>query len=321
MNTANNNNNDSNDNNDSNNNNNNNNDASSCANCGKGEESSGELKACTSCKMVKYCNDSCQEAHRSQHKKECRRRAAELHDEELFKQPPQPKDCPICFLRMPWLGTGNRYQSCCGKRICSGCVHAGAMVGDDHLCPFCRAPAPTSSEEDKAIERVKKRVEMGDAAAIHNLARCYAEGTYGVQQDRGKALELWCQSAELGNTGSYYNIGNAYLNGRGVGRDMKKAAHYWELAAIGGSINARHNLGNVEFRAGNIDRALKHYMIAVRSGSNESLKIIKQLFTHGAVTKDDYMNGLKNYQAYLVEVKSDDRDKAAAYDDEYKYYG
>ena len=105
-----------------NNNNNNNNDAaSSCANCGKGEESSGELNACTSCKMVKYCNISCQKAHRSQHKKECMRHA---HDEKLFKQPPQPEDCPICFLLLPSINTGRRYKLCCGKDICSGCVHA-----------------------------------------------------------------------------------------------------------------------------------------------------------------------------------------------------
>ena len=300
------------------NNNNNNNDddaASSCANCGKGEESSGELNACTSCKMVKYCNISCQKAHRSQHKKECMRHA---HDEKLFKQPPQPEDCPICFLLLPSINTGRRYNSCCGKVICSGCIHAGAM-GDDELCPFCRSPAPTSDEE--ANERIKKRMEVDDVQAIHNLACYYAEGELGLPQDWEKALELWHRAGELGYTRSYYNIGNTYVFGRGAGRDMKKATHYWELAAIGGSMNARQNFGNVEFRAGNIDRALKHYMIAVRSGSNESLKIIKQLFTHGGVTKDDYMNGLKNYQAYLVEVKSDDRDKAAAYDDEYKYYG
>ena len=55
-----------------------------CANCGKGEESAGDLKACTACKIVKYCNRDCQIAHRPQHKKACKRRAAELHDEKLF---------------------------------------------------------------------------------------------------------------------------------------------------------------------------------------------------------------------------------------------
>jgi len=49
-----------------------------CANCGKGEEESDNLKTCTACKLVKYCNRDCQIAHRSQHKKACKKRAAEL---------------------------------------------------------------------------------------------------------------------------------------------------------------------------------------------------------------------------------------------------
>ena len=40
------------------------NNKSVCANCGKGKEESGKLKACTACKMVKYCNRECQIAHR-----------------------------------------------------------------------------------------------------------------------------------------------------------------------------------------------------------------------------------------------------------------
>ena len=90
-----------------------------CANCGKGEEESVALKNCVACKMVKYCGRDCQKAHRPQHKNECRLRAAELHDEALFKYPPKDKDCPICFMRMPTLETGRRYQTCCGKLICS----------------------------------------------------------------------------------------------------------------------------------------------------------------------------------------------------------
>ena len=70
----------------------------SCANCGKGEESAGDLKACTACNMVKYCNRDCQISHRPQHKKACKKRADELHDEEIFKQPPPNEDCPICML-------------------------------------------------------------------------------------------------------------------------------------------------------------------------------------------------------------------------------
>jgi len=139
-----------------------------CANCGKGEEESIRLKKCGACMSERYCSAACQKAHRPQHKKECKKRAAELHDEALFKKPPPLEDCPICFLTLPSLETGKKYNGCCGKVICSGCICAGALVGDDELCPFCRTPAVTSDEE--VINRLKKRIEVGDPIAMHALA-------------------------------------------------------------------------------------------------------------------------------------------------------
>ena len=38
----------------------NNNDMSKCAGCGKAGD---DLKACTSCRLVKYCDATCQRAH------------------------------------------------------------------------------------------------------------------------------------------------------------------------------------------------------------------------------------------------------------------
>jgi hypothetical protein len=201
-------------------------DNNTCANCGKGEESSDGLKACTACKLVKYCNRDCQIAHRPQHKKACKKRAAELYDEKLFKQPPPAEDCPICILPLPPLHTGFKYRSCCGKRICSGCIYAVKIRdGGVGLCPFCRTPSPTSEE---LVEQYNKRAELGDDEAIRNLGCCYADGDYGLTQDRAKALELWHQAGELGNTKSYYSIGVAYSNGNGVRRDEKKAKYYYE---------------------------------------------------------------------------------------------
>ena len=83
---------------------------------------------------------------------------------------------------------------------------------------------------------------------------------------------------------------------------------------------ARRNLGVHEGQARNFDRALRHFMIAVRDGDSDSLEIIKRYSLNGYATKDDYANALRDYQAYVDEIKSEQRDEAAAFREDYKYY-
>ena len=302
-----------------------------CANCGKGEEGSNSLKegsnslkACTACKLVKYCNRECQIAHRPQHKKACKRRAAELHDEKLFKEV-KSEDCPICFQRLPTLLSGSKWYACCGKTICNGCAYAPIYddqgnVIDEEKCLFCRTPPSNSDEE--MIKRDDRRIKMNDYIAIYNRGCDYASGDRGLSQDYAKALEFWHQAGELGSARSYFNIGLYYYRNRGdkVEEDKKKTIHYYELAAMHGHVKARGNLGSLEARAGNFGRALRHYMIAVRSGCNDSVNLVRKMYRNEHATKDDYSKALRGYQSYLDEVKSDQRDEAAAFRDEYKYY-
>ena len=51
-----------------------------------------------------------------------------------------------------------------------------------------------------------------------------------------------------------------------------------------------------------------------------SVKNMQQMYKNGHVAKDQYANALRSHQAYLVEIKSDQRDKAAALGDDYRYY-
>ena len=309
---------------------------STCANCGKGEENGTKLKTCTACKLVKYCNRECQIAHRPHHKKECKKRAVELHalelhDEKLFKVPPKPEDCPICFIQMPSLSTGSKTVSCCGKTICSGCIYADIMIFespenrdnyekmDAPLCPFCRTPSATTEEEDNL--RNEKRIEMSDdPVALHNLACSYYCGS-GVPQNLQKAIELYSRAGVGGNHAAEHSIGCCFLRGEGVPRDIIKAICFFERAAIGGYTKSRAALGRLEGDLGNKDRALKHHMIAAGFGYTDCLIEIQKLYKNGHATKEDLKNAEKAYQACLDEIKSDQRDKAAAHDSvKYKYY-
>ena len=279
-----------------------------CANCGKVEGESVNLKSCNACQMVKYCNRDCQAAHRPQHKKACKKRAAELYDEKLFKEV-EREECPICLIPLINGNQTETFRSCCGNVICNGCIYAMASQGKD-LCAFCRTPYSSSNEEE--IKRVKKLMDKGNGEAFYALGGCYNDGDLDLSQDYQKANELFLKAGELGCAGAYYTLGQSYRAGEGVDVDMKKAKRYWELAAMNGSIDARYNFGALEDKAGNIHRAMKHVTLAARAGHEKSLEGVKHGFKVGLVTKDEYASTLRAYQKIQDEMKSDAREKAEA---------
>lgn len=295
-----------------------------CAACGKEGD---RLKACTACKLVKYCNRDCQISHRKQHKKACNQRVAELHDlhdEALFKEPPPPEECPLCFVPLPLDASQIFFQSCCGKRICCGCDYGMFLSeGKAELCAFCRTPDVPASVGEENIQRVNeenikrttKLMSKGNAWAYYTLAGCYIREEWGLRQDLVKANELLLKAGQLGSAEAYCNLGNSYQSARGVARDMKKCVYYWELAAMGGYVDARDNLGLEELKKGNNDRAKKHFILAARAGDKEALERIKTGFMKGIVTKDEYASTLRAHHERHKEMKSDARDKAAAIPD------
>ena len=192
-----------------------------CVNCSKGETEDCKLKSCTACKMVKYCSRDCQISHRPQHKKACKKRAAELFDEELFKDPPEREECPICMLPLPFDERNIMFQSCCGKFICSGCNHdqikndcsRGKAYNESGDCAFCRTP-PTSTDKG-IIDRLIRGVDRNDPNSIVQLASFYADGRMGLQKDLAKAIEMFQKSGELGCATAYYWLGALYHKGMG----------------------------------------------------------------------------------------------------------
>jgi len=271
---------------------------SKCAACGK-EGNSDNMNICNKCKSVKYCNAACKKKHRKKHKKACERRVAELHEEALFKEI-ETEECPICMLPMPIDTYTSTFKSCCGKILCGGCMYTMKMSEGKDLCAFCRTP--NTKTEDEHIKRTKKLMDRGNGRAFHQFAGYYAQGINGLAQNYQKVNELYLKAGELGSAVAYYNLGDSYNGGTGV-----------ELAAMNRHIMARHNLGCLDWNTGNYDRAFRHFILAARAGCEESLDVVKQGFTKGLVTKDEYTNTLRAYDERHEEMKSDERDRAAEF--------
>ena len=251
----------------------------------------------------------------------------DISDEILFQNPPPKKDCQICLLPMPHsvgvCGIGISYMQCCGKMLCCGCLLAsqnkmkkGAMKS---LCLYCRVPLTSSAKE--LLKRYKKRMKLNDSEAFHQVGSEYRDGdmqTLGLPQNYEKAVELWKQAAALGSIMAHCSLGRAYYSGRGVESDVNKAVYHMAVAAIGGHELARYDLGVIEENKGNMNRAMKHYVIAARCGVDKSLKLVGEGYKAGYVTKDEYASTLRAYQHSCDEMKSEQREEAAKVQDWYR---
>ena len=128
-----------------------------CAACGIAGVDDIKLKKCTACYLVRYCSIKCQKDHRPKHKRECKRRAAELRDEILFRQPESHLhgDCPICCILLELDDRKSFMMTCCGKTICGGCAYANQYANQmrkaKNLCPFCRQATPDADEESNSF--------------------------------------------------------------------------------------------------------------------------------------------------------------------------
>ena len=162
--------------------------------------------------------------------------------------------------------------------------------------------------DEENIKRTKNLTKADSAYACYQLAGCYQHGN-GVPQDLAKANEFYLKAGELGCAEAYPR---SYYDGRAVEVDKKKAKYYYELAAINGDIKARHNLGCMEGTAGNYHLAFKHLILAAKAGDKDSLDKVKEGFTEGFVTKEEYANSLRAHQQQHDEMKSNDRDKVRA---------
>ena len=282
-----------------------------CASCGIAELDDVKLMDCDGCDLVRYCSDACQQDHRPEHEAKCKKRASELRDEILFKQPESTHlgDCPICCVPLAIEEEKVASLSCCSKVVCNGCAIAEFVRqrGQNRQytsCPFCRCQLSQSQIDEETKKNLMKRVAANDPAALGKMGcmmRC-DEGDYD------EAFKYYTMAAELGDAMSHYNLSVMYKKGLGVEKDEKKKIYHLEEAAIAGHPEARHALASCEEDNGEIERAVKHLIIAANLGLEDAIKELKECYKRELVSKEDFAAALRGHHAAVKAMKSPQRE-------------
>jgi TPR repeat protein len=103
------------------------------------------------------------------------------------------------------------------------------------------------------------------------------------QNDLGhlrSAFRLMLAAAKLGDVGAQVNVGNYYVDGKGVRRSRASAFYWYKRAYRRGDSGAAHNIGVFWRNEGDFQRALYWFSRAVRLGDEESNLDIGKHFLH-----------------------------------------
>ncbi|EJK77368.1 hypothetical protein THAOC_00802, partial [Thalassiosira oceanica] len=213
-----------------------------CANCGKLGSDAVKLKNCNACRLVKYCGVDCQRAHRKKHKKACKKRAAELKDEQLT--PPTDNDTDTLAMVQARVAKNDPAAICfLGKKY---------FFGDYGL----------KKDMERAVRLWEEAAELGSVDALFSLGNSYDLGD-GVKQDKAKAVAFYAKAAMQGHVDCRHNLG--YFEGKKGNHD--RAVRHWLISAKMGGEQSLELIKKF-FRAGFATKeqyaeALKGYQDAV----------------------------------------------------------
>ena len=231
-------------------------------------------------------------------------------DYKLFAEPPPRTECAICTVMMPHQSLKScdeiMYLPCCGQQICAACRYRLPCQS----CPFCTKPAPRNHREIQ--ELLFDRIDNNDPWAMISVGALYSSGLHGIPVDHVKSVQMYQRAADLGNSSAHYHLGLLYnTGGEGVAQqDKKKAIYHWQQAAMMEHEDARIELGIFDAKENdNPDRAMRHFIMAAKLGSDNALETVKDGYRNGIVKKDDLAIALRGWKASKDEVSDKFRDQ------------
>jgi len=254
-----------------------------------------------------------------------------LDEEEIdintFVLPPRRK-CPICTLPFPfdYNYVNVIFKRCCGHSICGSCdestfygelkrriedeTYTSKVVNFASLqkCQFCRK-TPCKQK----LSALEKLAECGNGQAMIQLANLYKNGGDGVQIDYKRYIDLYHMAARADNITGCFHLGKTYWSGESfddivIEKDRDKAMRLFTRGARFGDPACLYCIGLMLCGDGKDDH-VQYFLKAACTGLQEALDAVKKSFILKHVTKEEYAQALRSFQAVHDEINSEERTK------------
>lgn len=112
-------------------------------------------------------------------------------------------------------------------------IFAGATALPARAVPPTGQANATSNQGVEQVETETPAAAIARDSPSFELALQYENGE-GVAQDYSRAVQLYCDAANHGDSRAFFDLGWMYANGRGVPRDDGIAVGWWRKAADSG---------------------------------------------------------------------------------------
>ena len=253
------------------------------------------------------------------------------------------EECPICFHVLPPL-VEIVYQTCCGRKICSGCIigrdraelkEAGKIIDGvtpedtqfirihqhwSNVCPFCRHTGAETDEEQIQFlyDRIQKRHDRDYTTALNQLGVVHSRGRYGLPQNIEKAEEFFQEAYDLDDPDAANYLYRLYLRHHPDQKEkqmefLRRGEALGDLICIQmlAALALSAALPNLPKNGKEVARLL---MKAVSLGGNDINKDMLMIFyRHEFLSKKDLATTLRAHQATIDEIKTVQREFAKRY--------
>ena len=141
------------------------------------------------------------------------------------------------------------------------------------------------------MNRLLLSVLVGSVATSAYCQSALAAVEAADKGDPAAAVAAWLPLAEKGDAEAEFNLGQAYLYGRGVPVNVAQGRHWIGRAASKGQVDAQATLGLLLYRDGDVESAIRWLSAAAEVGEPRALMIMGSAFYLGEGVPKDPVKG------------------------------